>query len=157
MIIFLISTAVGFACLIFWDAAWVFWTIGALLILGGFGMGSDDRKRDGRFKTGYKNNAEDQSDISLAFKLIGIGVLVCILAYYSRDSVAWIRGQHLLFKTWLDRNFWLVALSISFVIVAVAFMMLKSFWGRIKHSSEIHRLREELDREATDELKDLQN
>lgn len=156
MIIFLISAVIGFSCLILWDVVWIFWTIGVLLILGGFAIGTDERKRDGRFRTGYKNNAEDQSDIGLAAKLIGIGTLVCILAYYSRDTAEWVRDQYSLIQAWFTRNFWWTTLAIAFVAAILAFMAIKSYFSRVKHGFTIQRLREELDRKTTNELEDLQ-
>lgn len=112
MFLLWLCAIIGFGCLLLWDVVWVFWVIGILVIFTGFAAGTDSRKSDRRFKSGYKNNEEDSSDIGLAFKLICTGILVCVLAYFARDIVVWAT----LHKWWISLGIGVVVA----LIVAVA-------------------------------------
>lgn len=85
IITIVLSAIVGFACLFIWDYVWVFWVIGVVLLFTGFNAMNDGRVKDRRFKTGFRNNAEDTSDLGLGLKLICASVLIFVIAFNARD------------------------------------------------------------------------
>lgn len=125
-----LATIAGFACLLLWDIVWVFWTIGVVLVVGGFSEMSDSRQPDKRFKNGFKGNAKDTSDVGLGFRLLFQGIVVLILAFYARDLLAYTRA-------WLDANSNLLAFALLVVLLMMIVYAVYARRQRNRASSEV--------------------
>lgn len=122
MIFLAVAVLAGFLALALLDVVWVFWLFGIVYICVGIGVGSDDRVRDRRFKTGFKGNERDTSDIATGAKFVALGVTVCALAYFAREFLHWASQLSTASSSWWDLYAWMVgvgllALLIAFVIV----------------------------------------
>jgi hypothetical protein len=68
-----------------WNAIWTFYLAAALYAIAGVSKATDYRKKDRRFKTGFKDNETDQSDLAGGIKLIIYGAVVGSLGYLLQD------------------------------------------------------------------------
>lgn len=120
MVLLLLSTLAGFAALLIWNVVWVFWLLGIGLIAAGIGIGSDNRKRDRRFKTGFKGNAEDTSDVATGLKLAAIGACVCAIGFFARELIFWLKEASVSSMTWIELYGGPISLAMLLLLVVFA-------------------------------------
>lgn len=89
-IFFIFSIVIGFVGFNYWNATWIFWILGGLFFLFGLVIMMDTRQVDKRFKTGYRDNEGNNSDVVEGLKLWGGGFAVLFFAYYVREISIWV-------------------------------------------------------------------
>ena len=109
------------------DILWPFWLIGLLCAATGIAVGSDNRTRDRRFKTGYKGNAPDTSDPVAGRKFVISGIFVFLIGVFARPAIAWFAQAFTVARNWWDVYGWYTLAGIATLLV---FTQIARRWDR---------------------------
>lgn len=124
-----VAATAGFLALTIWNTMWVFWLFGIGYICTGIAAASDNRVRDRRFKTGFKGNEVDTSDLAAGAKLIAIGLAVWVLAYFGRALFQWFTQTWGATSSWFESYGWAICFAVlggAVTIAALKRMLLTS-------------------------------
>lgn len=138
MIFLELATFAGIAAFLLYDTVLVFWLVGILSIFMGIGVGSDSRVSDRRFKTGFKGNEKDTSDIATGVKLILFGIAVCTLGYFARQLGQWVAHLFNASSIWWDLYGLMLSTALLglMAIFAIARRVLPNFKTKAQQTDE---------------------
>jgi hypothetical protein len=148
-VIFLaIAILIGFVTLITWDVIWVFWLFGIANICMGVAAASDDRVRDRRFKTGFKGNEKDTSDIATGAKFITLGIIVCILAYFARQLFEWVVQASGISSIYWNLYMWKISAGLVVLWIAVVIVGPKIPTAKAEKSTPMEHAKDSTKRDS---------